>query len=73
MGCLIDSCAGDTYNFFELFKPLFTFREYSHRMEAETVRAANDITISICCDVTGTLDFGSYKATMKITLLNDLI
>ena len=26
----------------------------------------------ICADVTATLDFGSFKATMKITLLEDL-
>ena len=42
-------------------------------MEGETLRAANDSTMRICGDVTATLDFGSAKATMKITLLDDLI
>ena len=56
MSCLLDSGAGDNYMSFELFKRLLPFREYSHRKEGETVRAANDSEMRICGDVTALLD-----------------
>lgn len=40
--------------------------------EGETVRAANGTTMRICGALRTTLDFGTFRATLKFTLLEDL-
>ena len=57
---------------FDLYRRLFPFWEYAHTKEGETVRAANGSTMRICGEQRTTLDFGTFRVTMKLTLLEDL-
>ena len=72
VSCLLDSGAGDTFMSFDLYKRLFPFSEYAHTKEGETLRAANSSTMRICGALRTTVDFGPFRVSMKLTLLEDL-